>query len=272
MKPLLWALAVTSVICTPVFGQEDAEIDALIDALAIPEILDIMQIESAKYGATIGADMLPNQGGNSWQHIVASIHNPDDMLATLKHGFTRESSAADIAPLMAFFASETGRTIVDLEVAARAAFLDSDIEQTARQEFRAIEDSQDARLSLITDYVELNDLIEYNVVGALNSNYSFYLGLVEGGAFKMSDEEMLAEVWSTEIETRADTREWMFAYLLMAYQPLELTQLQAYIDLSTTVHGRALNRALFAGFDDVFTQASYALGRAVAHQLTGEDL
>lgn len=253
-------------------AQESKPIDALLVALEVPAVLDIMQIEGARYGATIGEDMLADGGGGLWPKIVAGIYDPVLMLGRVREGFSRELGDKDIALLLAFFQSDVGRKIAGLEIVARRAFLDPAIEETARDNFRALDGTENVLLTQVTDYIQLNDLIEYNVVGALNSNYQFYRGLEAGGAIAMSEETMLSEAWAAEDETRSDTREWMFAYLLMAYQPLEMTEMQAYVDLAKSPQGRALNRALFGGFDAMYSDITYALGRAVAKQMGGQDL
>ena len=114
--------------------------------------------------------------------------------------------------------------------------------------------------------------MEFNVAGGLTANLRFYRGLAEGGAIEMSEAEMLSEVWSQEAEVRADTEEWLMAYLLMAYAPLSDAEIAEYVALSGTPAGQELNRALFAGFDGMYADLSYALGLAVALQMKGEDL
>ena len=83
---------------------------------------------------------------------------------------------------------------------------------------------------------------------------------------------MLAQVWEQETEIRADTEEWLMAYLMVAYGKLSNAEIEAYVALSETAEGRALNRGLFAGFDGMYADLSYALGLAVAQQARGEDL
>ncbi|MCF6316516.1 MAG: hypothetical protein L3J30_09595, partial [Marinosulfonomonas sp.] len=69
-----------------------------------------------------------------------------------------------------------------------------------------------------------------------------------------------------------DTQEWLYGYLMRAYAPLSDDDLQAYIDFSATKAGHVLNAALFAGFDEVFTNVSKALGLSAAEFMQGEDL
>jgi hypothetical protein len=186
--------------------------------------------------------------------------------------FATEFGDADTEPLLAFFSSETGQQIVSLELSARNAMRDEEIEDAARAAFRDLEGTNSQPLAVIEEFVETNDLVEANLVGALNANYMFYLGLVDGGALRMSESDILTEVWSSEEETRQDTREWVFSFLLMAYRPLEDGVVEDYTELSRTEPGRALNRALFAGFNKMYDDISYALGMAVAREMQVQEL
>ncbi len=173
-----------------------------------------------------------------------------------------------------FFASDIGQRIVAYEITAREALLEEGIEEAAQETLRLREAEGDPRLALVREFVEANDLVESNVMGAMNANYAFYIGLMDGNAFprQMSEQDILTDVWSQEDEIRADTEEWVHSYLLMAYQPLSDEDLQTYIDMARTDEGRALNRALFAAFDEVFTDISATLGLASARFIAGQDL
>ncbi|MDO6575561.1 hypothetical protein, partial [Staphylococcus pasteuri_A] len=79
-----------------------------------------------------------------------------------------------------------------------------DVEDAARAAYRDRSDQDDdPRLAMIDQFIDNNDLIDANVVGAMNSSYEFYAGLVDGGAFEMSEEEILGVVWESEAESRA---------------------------------------------------------------------
>ena len=69
-----------------------------------------------------------------------------------------------------------------------------------------------------------------------------------------------------------ETEDWLFPFLALSYAPLSDAELQGYIDFSRTAAGKKMNTALFAAFDAVFVQISRDLGRAVAQQMTGDDI
>jgi hypothetical protein len=257
-----------------------AEIAVLIDEMGLDEIIAIMREEGLSYGKELGADMLSGGGGATWRQMVDRIYDTDVMAGLVVETFTDSFGEADAAPLIDFFRSESGRQIVTLEIAARRAFMDAQVEEAAREEYRRVAsdlaaDSPrniDAHLAAIDSYIQTNDLVGYNVMGAMNANMLFYRGLIEGGAFEMSETDLLADVWSQEEETQSETREWIYAFLMLAYEPLDAQQINSYVDLSRTPSGRALNRALFAAFDRMYGTMSQALGVAIAGQMLGEEL
>jgi hypothetical protein len=194
------------------------------------------------------------------------------MEETVREGFAAAMAGTDPAPLIAFFDTPEGQRLVSLEISARRAMMDEDVEEAARDDYLSRAQDPDDRFLLVREFVEVNDLVEANVTGALNSNFAFYSGLADAGALEMTEDEMLAEVWSQEEETRADSRDWLMGFLLLAYDPVAPELLEEYIALSQTEAGRAMNRALFAGFDRMYAEISYALGLALAREMQATDL
>lgn len=270
------ATAAALVLTTPVWAQATRATDALLDQLGLPETVAVMRQEGLDYGEELAADMLPGGGGRSWTEVVQRIYDTERMEATVRNGFASAWAEENLSleDLAAFFATDAGREVIRLEISAREAMIDDSVEEAAREAYRdsAEETGSDPRLQLIEDFIEANDLIDANVVGAMNSSYEFYAGLVDGGAFEMSEEEILGVVWDSEADNRSDTREWLFAYMMLAYRPLEEAALRDYVELASSDQGRALNRALFAGFDRMYGEISYALGLALARQMTAQEL
>ncbi|MFO8127697.1 hypothetical protein [Yoonia sp.] len=120
----------------------------------------------------------------------------------------------------------------------------------------------------------MNDLIEANVVGSLNSSYAFYTGLIDGGAMPadVTTETALQNVWSQEPDVRSDTTEWVYSFLLMAYQPLSDAELEAYIAFSRTEAGQDMSGALFSAFDGMFDDISRGLGLASSRFMVSQEL
>ncbi len=247
-------------------------IDELAEALQIDSMIEVMRVEGMAYGAELADEMIPGGSNPAWQELLDTIYDPDKMRAIVRQGFAEAIEDSDPAPLIAFFSSDLGQKIITLELEARRAMIDDEVEQAARQAYLDIKGSEDPRLDQLRRFVDVNDLLETNVTGALNASFRFYSGLVDGGGLQMAEGDILSDVWSQEEDTREDTREWLFAYLLLAYEPLEDEELEAYIALSETTQGRALNRALFAGFNAMYDEISYALGLAASRQMQQQEL
>lgn len=258
----------------PVRAEIPVAIQDLARALAIPEIIQVMREEGLAFGDELADDMFPGRGGDEWRQLVDVIYETGRMSDIIMQGFAAALKDVDTAPLTAFFDSALGRKIISLELSARRAIMDDEVDEANKAHAADLIQAGDPRMDLIGEFIEVNDLLESNVVGALNSNFAFLGGLVDGGAFPRTrtEDQMLSDVWEQEPSIRDDTTEWLFAFLSMAYSPLEDDELNAYIDLSRTPEGQTLNTALFAGFDEMFEDISRALGLAAARMMSGEDL
>jgi hypothetical protein len=273
-RPLLAAaFAVVALIAAlPLSAQPAARIDPLYSALGLPELLEIMREEGMGYGRDLENDMFPGQGRAPWAATVARIYNIDRMEQSIARRLDAELDDAEIAAILAFFETERGARIVTLETAARRAMLDESVEDAAREAWYEIEAEGGRRWELMISFAEANDLVESNVAGAMTSNYAFYMGLIEGGAFEMGEEMVLFDVWSQEEKIRSETVDWVYSFLTLAYRSLDDEELAAYVDFALTPEGQALNSALFGAFNEMFVQISRELGVGAARYLSGQDI
>jgi len=247
---------------------------ALFDALGLPEMLEIMRQEGIGYGEEIGTDLFADRTNAQWTDIVSQIYDVDRMTAEVAAELDAALVGDDVGAMVTFFTSEPGRTIVSLEVSARRALLDEAVEKASKEAAALAMMDETDRYGLVKSYVETNDLIETNVVGAMNSNYAFYIGLMQGGAFpaELTEDQILTDVWSQEPEIRANTTEWVYSFLMMAYQPLSDAELETYIAFSESDAGQDLNDALFAAFDGMFEDISRQLGFASSQFMIGDEI
>jgi len=253
-------------------AEAPASIQRLIELLRVDQTVEIMRLEGLQFGEELGQDMLPGGGGAPWAARVSALYDTDKMALVVERELSASLAEAELGPILAFYETPLGQRILTGENQTREDFLNPATEEAARAAFAKVKIAQDPRWQRIEAYIAVNDLIEYNVIGAMNSSYMFYRGLTHGGLLEMSESDMLAEAWATEGDTRKDTREWMFAYLGAAYADLSVAELDTYVAFSETTAGQELNRALFAGFDQMYTELSLALGMAIAASGVGEDL
>lgn len=266
-------LATTATLAVPAVAQ-NSDAEQLFELLQLPEIIDIMREEGIGYGDVIGEDLFGGEPSAEWAGTVARIYNYDVMVGVVRSDFEASVEGADLGPLIEFFGSNQGQMIVGLEVSARRALLDDAVDEASKEAAAIALADEDPRMELVKEFVEVNNLIETNVAGALNSNLAFYNGLVDGQAFggALTEEQILLDVWSQEGEIRDNTTEWIYSFLFMAYQPLDDGDLEAYIAFSETDAGRVINRAMFESFDRLFEGISRSLGRASAAEMTSQEL
>ncbi|WP_343078809.1 hypothetical protein [Ostreiculturibacter nitratireducens] len=267
------ALLFVCAMAVPAARAQD-DVAALVQALEMPAILDVMHEEGLGYGEELAAEMFGDAGNAEWQGDVEAIYETGRLGEMFETQFTKELEGADLGPMIDFFTSDLGRRVTTLEVSARRAMLNQEVDDAARLALEEALAADDPRIDLVKDFIDAGDLIEANVAGGLNANLAFYRGLVEGGAlpYGLSEEEILADVWGQEGAIREDTEDWLLSYLFLAYQPLADEDLKAYTEFSRTEAGVVLNRALFGAFDAMFSDVSFRLGKAAARQMSGQEL
>lgn len=248
------------------------QIEALHEALHTDELMVVLSDEGLEQSEELRAEMFPGRSSLGWRLMISSIYAPERMETTFREAFDAELEGADIQPLLEFYEDGNGGQIARLELEARRAISADEVEDAARQAFGALREDGGARLALLEEFAEVNKLIDRNVAGALNANLAFFRGLGSGETFEMPEDQILTDVWSREPEIREDTEGWVFGYMTFAYEPLSDDQLQSYVEIAGTDAGRAMNRALFAGFDALFQQISYDVGAAAAQFSQGDDL
>lgn len=254
-------------------SEVEVAVDRLLAALRMTDTIEILREEGISYGRTLEPD---GSGGSGWEATVALIYDGARMAEAFRVALLKEigTDAAQVAEIAAFFESDLGKKVIELEIEGRRAFLDEAVEEQAKVAWEELRASDAPRAALLERFVTENDLVESNVSGALNANLAFYRGMADSGAFggEMTEEQMLADVWGQEPEVRQSTTDWVYSYLNLAYGPLSDEELEEYIAFSVTPAGQRLNTALFAAYGEVFAPISRALGLAVGRQMQGQDI
>ena len=266
------AIAITS-FPLPALAQ-DARFDALYDALGLPEVVEIMREEGFDYGGSLAETMLPGGGDPRWPAVLEQIYDTQMMNEELQGAMAEVLSGDDIDAILDFYTSDLGEKIVGLEVSARRALLEPEIEEASKEAATLQRLDETPRAALATEFIVANDLIESNVVGSLNSSYAFYMGLIDGGAMPagVTAETAIEDIWAQEPEVRNDTTDWVYSFVLLAYQPLTDDELQQLIAFSRTDAGEELTDALFLAFDGLFEDISRGLGLGLARFMATQEL
>ncbi len=269
LRAILFAAGFAVLAVNPGWSATARDLAKVLD---VADMIDIMRTEGRADAADLAEELIPGGVSTYWLEQVDTIYAAPKMTEMLVQGLEQSMTTAEIDAAVAFFDGELGRRILSLENSARAAMIDQSVEDFARDAYIEKLDQGDPKLDAVTDFVQANDLLERNVAGAMSATYQFYAGMSQGGALDMDEQAMLSDIWAQEKELRNDTEAWLFGYLLMAYQPLSIAEIETYTEYSKTEDGQALNAALFDGFDAMYRSISFALGLAIAEAMQGSDL
>jgi hypothetical protein len=251
------------------------------DALQMDKTLTIMSREAVANAAEVAPDLFGGASPSDWTDAVAKLFAPATARAAFDAGMLpamTTANQADLQQALAYFQTPMGQRMLDLELSAREALLDADVEAAAKQSWAdLLADPMPAsaqRAQLIREIVAATDLIESNVSSAMNGNFAFFQGLAEAGGFaaEMTQDDMLAEVRGQEAQLRADTADWLYPFLAMAYAPLSDDELRGYIAFSKSPAGQALNGVLFLAFDEMGAAQSRGMGLAAGRLMAGQDI
>lgn len=267
-----FCMAVPLMITLALPAWADARLSVLMDVMKMPEAVNILRAEGLEYAEGLNADMLAGQGGPAWQAQVDAIYDPDRMVETVRAQMEEAVTGPALEETIAFYGSDLGTKIIELENTARAAMSDPDVEATARAKYAELQGSDAARLAQIGTLIESGNMLDRNITSAMNANYHFMRGLADGNAVEMSEEDILSDVATQQEQIAEDTESWLFGFMLLAYSPLSDAELDSYIAFSQSSAGRAMNRGLFDGFGAAYVEISYALGQAIAVNMVQEEL
>ena len=251
-------------------------IEAFSRSLRIGDVLDVMRAEGMQHSTELSDSLFPGENAAAWAAVVSLIYDTGKMQARFEQVLAKAvgDDAQTLEAAQVFFASELGQRIMALEIDARRTLLDKAAEATAKEDWEGLVAGKSARAEQIIRFGGVNDLIESNVMGALNANLAFYRGLSGTGGFgdPMPEDQMLAEVWGQEPDIRRDTIEWLYPFLAVAYQSLTDAELERYIAFSQTEAGQKMNAAIFVAFDAVMVKISADLGQAAGRLMEGQDI
>ncbi len=272
MRVFASTVLMTLSIALPAVAESGAMVNRYFTALKMQDVFEILRDEGVKAGLDIAEEEDGINASPAWTARIKSIYAIDKMDAAFRHALSEASDLDASEEAVAFFETEFGQRVVNIELDARRALSDESIEDAVREQANALKEEDPNRLELYDQFIKVNDLIDSNVMGALNANLAFYQGLGANPLFSGMDEgAMLSQVYGQEAEIREDMEDWTRNFSVLAYGLLTDEEIEQYIAISDTKAGQLLNTALFSGFDKVFELQSFELGRAMAEFLVGDD-
>ncbi|GGX63660.1 hypothetical protein GCM10007385_36030 [Tateyamaria omphalii] len=238
-----------------------ADVNRLVDAMGIPELISAFVAEGVESGNSIDESFLNGQGGDVWADTVRRLYDPSRMEAELRTIMTEELDPDISEQALLFFESELGERIIALEVQARQAFLDETVENAAKA-------SPAARGDNVTDYLVSRDLIERNTDVAVAAQAAFLEGMSESSGRNDDTPDMD----QLRARTLVNTEGWLRGYNALAQSAMTDDDIAIYTAFWETDVGRAVDDALFLAFGQSYTTLSYALGQAAGRLLPQNEL
>ncbi|WP_147105062.1 DUF2059 domain-containing protein [Tateyamaria sp. syn59] len=238
-----------------------ADVDRLIDAMGVPQLIEAFVAEGRDAGASIDEAFLNGQGGAVWAETVSRLYDPQRMETELRFVMAEELDPAVAEQALLFFDSALGERIITLEVEARRAFMDDSVEEAAKS-------AQSASGDAVTDYLLTRNLIERNTDVAVAAQAAFLDGMadVSGVQGSAPDLERL------RARVLIDTESWLRGYNALVQSALSEDDIAVYTAFWETEVGAKVDDALFLAFGQSYTTLSYALGQAAGRLLPQNEL
>lgn len=272
MRAIILFLAAAFAFVSPATADPGSLVARYYAALKMEDVFDILRDEGIESALKTAEEDESITASPAWTSRVNNIYTIEKMDAAFRHGIEGGTALEASEEALLFFESALGRRIVDIELDARRALGDDDVEAAMREKVLALAEENPNRLKMYEAFISVNNLVDSNVMGALNSNLAFYRGLGTNPLFGTMDEStMLAQVYEQEADIREDMEDWTMNFSALAYALLTDDELADYIAISDSRAGQIMNTALFAGFDKVFEMHSFELGRAMAEFMEGDD-
>ncbi|MGV6848608.1 MAG: DUF2059 domain-containing protein [Marinibacterium sp.] len=268
----VWAAALVCVVAWP--GPVRAQpVEDLASVLRIDDLMGLVREEGLRNAAEILPKTASGTVSDPILRAAVDVFDPVGMQADMREALELRMSPAQMRDAVAFFSAPAGRNLIELELSARRAIMDPQIEEIARaawQERSGRED--DALVDAIRRFVRINDLITRNAGATMVARYEYLQGLAEGGGKVIDEDAALMEIWAHEPEVVKETESWLMGYLLLAYGPVPVADIEAYNEFSLDPAGEALNDAIFAGFETSYRRIARALGRIAGEAGAARDL
>ena len=259
----------------PVGGAaEEADGARLFDALRMPEVVALMREEGFAFAAEAGAEVFGDAPPAAWPGDLEAALDAGQMETQARAVLDAATVGLDLDPVIAFFTSEPGRTFIEVELAARWALLDDEVEQMARETAAMAMADEDPLFQQIERFVTVTDLVDRNAVAAMNSGLAYRRGLLASGGLPagVTEDDIVNDLWAQELQIRADAQERLYSLLLLAYGPVAPADIETLIAFSETEAGRAANRAVLSALTEVSDGISFDLGRMLGRLLANEEL
>jgi hypothetical protein len=267
--------AVSVILLVGVSHQVRAQDDTtamLFDALRMDILEEVIITEGQGHIRETAETYLDQRRVDGFVQQTQYIYDPqsirDRIYAGMRDGLTEDQRAVALA----FYQSDLGTLVAELEATARQAISADEVEEAAYSIAQSASEQDDPRIATIERAIEDLELVEMNMSGAMNAQYSFLMRLTKVDRLGLSQGEILSMLDEAAEDTMGSIAEWLVAFMYMAYAPLDDEQLDQYVSYQLSENGDAVNKALFKLFNEIERDSSAALGKELAEALQSQEL
>ncbi|MEO0403074.1 MAG: hypothetical protein AAF214_11920 [Pseudomonadota bacterium] len=236
-------------------------VNQLVNVMGVPALIQAFSEEGVGAGETINQNFLSGQGGDVWAETVRRLYDPARLEVELTASLAEVLDADVASQALLFFESEIGAKVIALEVAARQAMQNADLEATARAAGAQAGET-------VVDFLALRNLIERNTTAAITAQTAFFAGLVETSGRA----DVAPDIQEQRSTIMAETESWLRGYYALIQSPLSADEVAIYTAFWDTDVGKALDDAMFAAFGASYASLSYGLGQAAGRLLPQNEL
>ena len=253
------------------YAQADV-ISDLYDALQMDRVNEIIRVEGIQDARGTGEAYLSKNTVARFVDQAQSVYQLETMEKDFKRLLTENLSISDAEAILLFYRSPIGKTASELEVSARVAISDKQIEEMAKIKFNEAVNLKNERLDELGSVIETLELVEQNLIGAYAAQFAFMYELSKLGLVNLSRQEMIDAITSDEEKLKSEILEWLMAFSHMAYSPMSDEEFGVYNDFSKSALGITLNKALFSVYNEMAKDQSQRLASILGEFMKSEDL
>ena len=253
------------------YGKADV-ISDLYDALHMDRINEIIRLEGIQDAEGTGEAYLPPNSVDRFVAQAKSVYQLEAMERDFKRLLNQNLSIVDANKILLFYQKPLGKVASELEVSARIAISDAQIEEMAKLKLKEAVKSKNKRLDEIESVIRTLELVEQNLIGAYAAQFAFMYELSKLGVIELSKQEMIDLITNDEEKLKGEILEWLMAFSHMAYTPMGDKDFSDYSDFSKSELGIALNKALFSVYNEMAKDQSQRLASILGEFMKSEDL
>ncbi|MDG2340464.1 MAG: hypothetical protein P8L32_04615, partial [Paracoccaceae bacterium] len=250
-------------------SAQDSQTSRLLELMRFEALASVIHQEGMVNNASLLEDFGFPAGGAAWQTKLENTFDPEHIQASMEAGFLDAFNLRSIDDILVFLASDEWIKVFDLQNAASIAMLDPEVENASFDTYWSHVESQSHRLSLIEELVDDSDLITLYVAAAMNGILSFNDGISSiSPEIAYPEDEMLALAYEEKDALELEILEWVFAYFLLTYDPVETSVLEDQIEFWKSRSGKDLSNAMMNAYDAAHKEIAFKLGKAFAETLS----